>query len=44
MQLAAWIKTSKKGTKFMSLSFKPFQNRTEEARSHIKDEFGDVPF
>ena len=48
-QLSAWINTSKKGTKFMSLSFQPFQNRTEEARKHIEetqkaDEFGDVPF
>ena len=50
MQLSAWIKTSKKGTKFMSLSFKPFQNRTDEARRHIEETqkedeyFGDLPF
>jgi uncharacterized protein (DUF736 family) len=44
--LAAWIKTSKKGTKFMSLSVKP-DTQGKAADSGIKrnnDPEADIPF
>jgi hypothetical protein len=42
--LNAWIKTSKKGTKFMSLSAKPKAEKVERSRS-VREELNDeIPF
>lgn len=39
-----WAKTSKKGTKFLSLSFKP-KNTAKAERKSADDDFGDsIPF
>jgi len=43
--LSAWIKTSKKGTKFLSLSIKPKEERTSSAGgSRKRDMDDDIPF
>lgn len=41
--LAAWLKTSKKGQKFMSLSFKPKEERRAEPVIHPNTDV-DLPF
>jgi len=43
--LSAWIKTSKKGTKFLSLSVKPKEERTNSVGGSPKRDMDDeIPF
>lgn len=45
-RIAAWIKKSQKGTKYMSLSISDFQNKTDEVRQAIPqdDPSDEIPF
>jgi hypothetical protein len=42
--LSAWIKTSKKGTKFLSLSVKPKEDRGTASGSRQRDMNDSIPF
>jgi hypothetical protein len=43
--LSAWIRTSKKGNKFLSLSVKPKEEKTSSSRGSVKrDRDDEIPF
>lgn len=44
LEVSAWLKTSSKGTKFMSLSFKPPFKKKNDERPAQRNDDEDIPF